>query len=299
MDGGYGESLRVATIDGSASRKLGRKLRLRATGSVSLNASRYYTIGKYKSTPANQDTYRQYYKIDLQYTPSQGVSSSVGLSTTRNVLVNIPAASKSANNEVRSYDVEWRWSYRILPGLTASQSNTLGADYTHYYYLSTSDKLALDYNVATTLNAVLSPRFSMDIRHSARHQPGGTYGPLADGIAYLSRSEVNDNYTLSARMSYSPSPALSFFMQPNYLAGDRDGSQGGVLVPTRTSRQLNFSGGVSLNLKVGGRGHLSGDLQRTYRDDRALTYNSKGELQSEVSTGSDYWNGNLQFSWDL
>lgn len=299
VDGGYGESLRVATFDASASRKLGRKLRLRATGNVSLNASRYYTIGGYKSTPANKDAYRQYYKIDLQYTPSAGISSSVGLSATRSVLVNIPSASKSSNNELRSYDVEWRWSYRILPGLTASQSNTVGADYTHYYYLSTSDKLVLDYNVATTLNAVLSPRFSLDVRHSARHQPSGTYGPLADGLTYLSRSELNDNYTLSARMSYTPSPALSFFMAPNYLAGDREGSQGGVLTPTRTSRQLNFSGGLSLNLQVGGRGRLSGDLQRTYRDDLSVSYNSKGLPLSEVETGSDFWNGSLQFSWDL
>jgi hypothetical protein len=298
-DGGYGESLRVATFDATASRRLSGKLRLRATGSVSLNASRYYKIGDYKSTPADKDTYRQYYKIDLQYAASAGISSSVGLSTTRNVLVNIPSASKSANNELRSYDVEWRWSYRILPGLTASQSNTVGADYTHYYYLPTSDKLALDYNVATTLNAVISPRFSLDVRHSARHQPSGTYGPLADGITYLSRSEVNDNYTLSARMSYAPGPALSFFMQPNYTAGDRDASQAGALVPTRTSRQLNFSGGLSLNLRVGTRGHLSGDLQRTYRDERSVTYNSKGVLQSQVSTGSDYWNGALQFSWEL
>ena len=299
VDGGYGESLSVATFDASANRRLSSKLRLRATGNVSLNASRYYTIGTYKSTPANRDVYRQAYKIDLQYAASANVSSSVGLNVTRNVLVNIPAASKSANNEVRSYDVEWRWSYRILPGLTASQTNTVGADYTHYYYLPTSDKLSLDYNIATTLNAVLSPRFSLDVRHSARHQPGGTYGPLADGLTYLSRSEVNDNYTLSARMSYTPSPALSFFMAPNYLAGDREGSQGGVLTPTRTSRQLNFSGGLSLNLRVGGRGRLSGDLQRTYRDDRSVSYNSKGLPLSEVETGSDFWNGSLQFSWDL
>lgn len=299
VDGGYGESLRVATFSASASRKLGAKLRLRASGDVSLNASRYYRIRDYKSTPTNKDTYRQYYKVDLQYAASAGVSSSVGLSVTRNVLVNIPAASKSANNELRSYDVEWRWSYRILPGLTASQSNTVGADYTHYYYLPTSDKLSLDYSVSTTLNAVLSSRFSLDVRHSARHQPSGTYGPLADGITYLSRSEVNDNYTLSARMSYSPSPALSLFMQPNYVAGDRDGSQGGALVPTRVNRQLNFSGGLSLNLRVGSRGHLTGDLQRTYRDERSVSYNSRGLPQSEVNTGSDYWNGALQFSWAL
>lgn len=298
-DGGYGESLRVATFNASASRKLATRLRLRATGDVSLNASRYYTIGGYLSTPANKDIYRQYYKVDLQYAASANISSSIGLSVTRNVLVNIPAASKSANNELRSYDVEWRWSYRILPGLTASQTNTIGADYTHYYYLPASDKLVLDYNVATTLNAVLSPRFSLDVRHSARHQPGGTYGPLADGITYLSRSEVNDNYTLSASMSYSPSPALSFFMRPNYTAGDRNGSQGGVLVPTRTNRQLNFSGGLSLNLRVGSRGHVTGDLQRTYRDERSVSYNSKGLEQSQVWTDSDFWNGSLQFSWQL
>jgi hypothetical protein len=299
VDGGYGESLRVANIDASATRRLGTKLRLRGNGSASLNASRYYQIGNYKSTPANKDSYRQYYKLELQYTASPAVNSSVGLSVTRNVLVNIPVASKSGNNELRSYDVEWRWSYRILPGLTASQTNALGADYTHYYYLPTSDKLSLDYNVATTLNAVFSPRFSLDVRHSARHQPSGTYGPLADGITYLSRSEVNDNYTLSARMSYSPTSALSFNLQPNYTSGERDGSQGGTMVRTRNSRQLNFSGGVSLNLPVGTRGRLTGDLQRTYRDEQSLSYTSKGELQSQVTTGSDYWNGSLQFSWQL
>ncbi len=72
-----------------------------------------------------------------------------------------------------------------------------------------------------------------------------------------------------------------------------------MLVPTRVNRQLNFSGGLSLNLRVGGRGHVTGDLQRTYRDERSVSYNSKGLPQSEVNTGSDYWNGTLQFSWAL
>jgi len=298
VDGGYGESLRVASFDANASRRLGRRLRLRGSGTVSLTSSRYYQIGKYQSTPADRDVYRQYYKLE-HYTASPDINSSIGLSVTRNVLVNIPAASKSANNELRSYDVEWRWSYHLLPGLTASQTSAIGADYTHYYYLPTSDKLTLDYNVATVLNAVFSPRFSLVVNHSARHQPAGTYGPLPDGLTYLSRSEVNDNYTLSARMSYSPSPVLSVNVQPNYTAGNRDGSQSGAMVRTRTSRQLNFSGGVSLNLPVGSRGHLTGDLQRTYRDERSLSYTSKGDLQSEVSTASDYWNGSLRFSWEL
>jgi hypothetical protein len=161
-----------------------------------------------------------------------------------------------------------------------------------------NDRLSLDYSTATSLNAVLTPRFTMDIRHNAKHQPSGTYTRFVDGLYYLSRSEVNDNATLSARLGYAPSPALSFFMQPDYLAGERDASQSGTLAPTRTNRTLNFSAGASLNLPMGPKGRITGNIQRTYRADRSINYTG-GTPVSQPRTESDFWNGSLQISWEM
>jgi hypothetical protein len=296
--GGYGESLKVATIDATLSRNLGKKLVLRATGGVSLSAYRYFIIATYPNPPVDRDQYRQNYRIETQYTSSTRFNSGVSLDVSRNLLVNLRAGSTSSNNVASSYRAEWRWSYRMLPGLTASQNNAVSADYTDYDFLPQSNRLTMDYTTATSLNAVVSPRFSIDVRHNARHQPAGTYTRFADGLDYLSRSEVNDNYTLSARLSYTPSAAFSVYMQPDYMAGERDASQSGALAPARVSRQLNFSGGASVNLPLGPKGRLTGDILRTYRADRSIDYTG-GTPVWQPRTESDFWNGSLQLSWEL
>jgi hypothetical protein len=296
--GGYGESLKVATIDATLSRNLTPKILLRATGGVSLNSSRYFIIGNYPNPPVDRDQYRQNYRIETQYTGSTRFNSGLVLDVTRNLLVNLRAGSTASNTEASSYRAEWRWSYRLLPGLTATQNNSISADYLYFVFTPTSNRLSLDYSMATSLNAVLTPRFTMDIRHNAKYQPSGTYTQAVDGLYYLNRSEVTDNSTLSARLAYTPSPALSFFMQPDYLAGERDASQSGTLAPTRISQTLNFSGGASLNLPLGPKGRLTGDILRTYRADRSITYAS-GAPVSHPRSESDFWNGSLQISWEL
>jgi len=299
VSGGYGERLVAPSFDATVTRNLTQKMLLRATGSVGLSSYRYYIIGSYKSPQVDRDQYRQNYRIEAQYNMSSRFNSGVALDVTRNVLVNIPAGSTASNNEASSYRAEWRWSFHVMPGLTATQNNSIGADYMHYNFLPSGDRLSLSYNTVTSLNAVLSPRFTVDIRHNARHQPAGAYTQLADGLYYLSRSEVSDNYTLSARLAYTPSKAFSLVMQPDYLAGERDGATSGILAPTRTSRQLNFSGGASLNLPIGAKGRLTGDVLRTYRDDRAINYTSGGLVQPQPRTESDFWNGSLQLTWEL
>ena len=298
--GGYGESLRVATIDATLSRGLTPRLILKATGGVSLNAYRYFIIGSYPNPPVNRDQYRQNYRLEGLYTMSERFNSGLALEVTRNVLVNLPAASTAANNEARSYRAEWRWSYRMLHGLTATQRNTITADYTHYNFLPQNDRLSLDYGTVTTLNAVISPRFNVDVTHNTRRQPAGTYTQSpADGLYYLSRSDESENRTLSARISYAPNPAFSLVLQPDYQASQRDGSQGGALVPQRSSRGLNFSGGASVNLPFAKKGRLTGDILRTYRADRSITYTGDGSAVLQPRAQSDFWNGSLQLSWEL
>lgn len=296
--GGYGESLKVATIDGTLSRNLTRKILMRANGSVSLNSYRYFIIGNYPNPPVDRDQYRQNYRIEAQYSGSTRFNSGLVLDVTRNLLVNLQAGSTASNTRASTYRAEWRWSYRLMPGLTATQNNSVSADYMHYVFTPTNDRLSMDYSTATSLNAVLTPRFTMDIRHNAKHLPSGTYTQFVDGLYYLSRSEVNDNVTLSARLAYTPGSALSFFMQPDYLKGEREASQSGSLAPARTGRTLNFSGGASLNLPMGPKGRLTGDILRTYRADRTINYNG-GIPLAQPRTESDFWNGSLQISWEL
>lgn len=296
--GGYGESLKVATIDATLSRNLTRRILLRATGGVRLNSIRYFIIGSYPSPLVNRDQYRQNYRIETQYNRSTRFNTGLALAVTRDLLVNLQAGSASSNTEINNYRAEWRWSYRLMPGLTATQNNTVSADYLHFVFLPSSDRLSLDYSTATSLNAVLTPRFTIDVRHNLKHQPSGTYTQFPDGLYYLSRSEVNDNATLSARLAYTPSPVLSLFMQPDYQTTERNASQSGTLAPSRVTRALSFSGGASLNLPLGPKGRLTGDIQRSYRADRLIPYTGGAPLP-QPRTESDFWNGSLQISWEL
>jgi len=294
--GGYGESLRVRSLDASLQRVLTRTLTAKASGSISLSAYRYFTLGG--NPPVPRDQYRQSYRIEVGYSPGQQLNSSVAIDVSRSLFINIPSTSSASNNEVRTYRGSWSWTYRLLSGLTASQSNQVNADYTFYTFVGDNNRLSLDYTTRTTLNAVITPRLSVDVAHSARYQPSGSYLVQDDGLDAFGRADENENFGLTATIAYRPSPAISFSLQPDYQASNRSGSVNGALVPQRRSRSLNMSGGVSLNLPIGSRARLSGDMRRTFRADRSTTYTS-GQPQPSPVSQIDYWNGSLQLSWDL
>ena len=180
--------------------------------------------------------------------------------------------------------------------LTATQRNTLGANYTSYDFLTNADRLALDYATTTSLNAVLTPRLSIDLNHSGELQPSGSWVRFADGLYYLQPSDKSRTFTLSTRIQYTPAPALAFTFEPTYRATDRDGATNGVTTPQRRGRTLNFIGTASLNLPVGRGGTLSGNVGRTYFADRSTTFTSGVPNPSPLSQ-LDYWTGSLQFSW--
>jgi hypothetical protein len=220
------------------------------------------------------------------------------LDVTRSLFINLPKSSTSANNEDRTYRAEWRWSYRLLKGLTANQNNSISADYLLYNFLPENDRLALSYGTRTTLNAVLSPRLTIDVVHNSLVQPNGTFVRQFDGIEAFGESDQSQNYSLSSRISYTPSPMLSLVLEPNYQAANRDNFQSGSSVPQRRGRTLNFTGGASVNVPLGASGRLTGNIGRTYRADRSTGY-TLGVPQLAPRSESDFWNGTLNLSWSL
>ena len=299
-NGGYGESLYVRTIESTLSRRLGARVVGKASGGVSLSSYRYYRLGTATGQlPVKRDEYRQNYRLEGLYTASAKLNSAVALEVTRSMLVNLPSASASANNEDRVYRAEWRWSYRLLPGLTATQRNQINAHYVFYTSRSQINTLSLDYGTLTTLNAIITPRLTVDLTHNSSVQPSGNFVVQQDGASAFSRASESQNYTLSARMAYTPSPHLSLSMEPSYLANNRDGTLDGESVPQRRSRSLNFSGGASLNFPIGQRGRLTGDIRRSYQASRSTEFAAGLPRPSTRGRPLDYWNGSLQLTWDL
>lgn len=296
--GGYGEFLHSRSLDGTLSRSLGPRLTAKVSANISLTSYRYFLIGKYPTPPVSRDSWRQSWRVEGIYTQSTKFNTALALEVSKNRLINIPSASTGANNDTRSYRTEWRWTYRLLSGLTATQRNTLSADYLEYPFLPDNNRLTLDYSAVTTLNAVMSPRFYVNVTHNSRQTPGGNYTAYPDGNYYFSRADETKNYTLAAQIAYTPSPAISFTAEPSYFSSDRTGTVNGNTVPQRASRTLNFSGGANINYAISKKGTLRGDIRRSYRADRATTYTS-GVPQPSPRSEIDYWNGSLQLSWHL
>jgi hypothetical protein len=297
-DGGYGESLHVRSVRGTATRRLGDKFSLRLDGQVELSSYRYYRIGQYPTPPVNRDQYRQSYKADVSYAPRDGLTSTVLLEVSRNLGINIPAASTASNTENHSYRAGWVWSYRLLRGLTATQSNSITADYQFFPFLREKNRLSLLYNSATALNAVLSPRVTLNLTHTAGYQPSGNYTFQPDGLEAFSRADENRNYRLGLQATYTPTPGISFTVAPDYYATGRKNTVDGRLQPQRSDTSFNFAGGANVNVPVGSRGRLTGTLNRTYRTSSAVTW-VRSTPQEQPGVPQDYWNGNLVFSWEL
>jgi hypothetical protein len=297
--GGYSEFQHTRSLDGALTRTLTAQITARVAASIGLISYRYALLGFYPTLPVSRDLWRQSYRITGNYASGQAFSTSVTLDVSKNELINLPSASAASNNNVRSYRGEWTWSYRLLPGLTATQRNAINADYFAYPFATDNDRLTLDYSEVTELNAVVTPRLTMRVTHNGKQTPGGNYRvDPRDGLSYFSQADDNQSYTLRAEVAYSPSQAISLSVVPQYFASDRDGTVNGVAVPQRRSRTLDFSGGANVNFNVGAKGLLRGDIRRSYRADRATTFTS-GVPQSSPLSEIDYWNGSLQFSWTL
>jgi hypothetical protein len=296
--GGYivKDDTRQAT--GTLQRGFGPRVVGKLTGNILLTQTRSAAATSTASPPTPHDSYRQSYRFETLYNPSEKFNTGVALDVALARSINLPAVSTSNNTDTRTYRAEWRWSYRLLRGLTATQSNTVQADYEFFPFASDRDNVALDYNSITNLSAVLTPRLTIDLTHNARQQPSGDWRVLPDGSGVLLPSDEALNYTLLSNINWALSPDVSFRITPQYLATDRTGTNNGSAVPTRSSRGLRLSGGANLKIPLGRKGELSGSIGRTFTSDRTTTYQS-GVPQLSPVAEQDYWNGILNLSWEL
>jgi hypothetical protein len=296
VNGGYAETNNTRSLEGAVNRRLLARLTTRLSARIGLTSYRYSAIGNFGSPPTSRDAGSQSYRIEGNLPLTDAASTGLSLEVGRDQLVNIPSASTSANNTHRSYRSEWRWTYRLLAGLTATQRNTLSANYTSYDFLNGADRADLDFGTTTTLNAVITPHLSVDLNHTSEDQPSGNWKLFPDGFYYLQPSDRSRNFSLGTTIRYTPSPALSFNFNPTYRAVERDGAANGVITPQRRSHTLQFTGSANLNLPVGRGGLLTGSLGRSYFADRSATFTSGVSTPTPLSQ-LDYWNASLQFSW--
>ena len=296
--GGYDENTDDRQASATLERPMGRRLTARLKGDIGLSQYRSTARADSATPPTPRDSYRQSYRIETIYVPTEDFNTAVALEVSLNRSINLPSTSTSNNTDTRSYRAEWRWSYRLLRGLTASQTNVIQSDYEFFPFAPERNDISLDYSSVTNLNAILTPRLSIDVSHNARQQPHGDWRVLPGGDGVMLPSDENLNYTLRAAVVWTLSRSFSLKLLPEYLATDRTGTTNGVETPTRTARRLAFAGGANLDIALGSRGHLLGDVSRQFSDDRSTTYRN-GVPQPSPLSEQDYWAGSLGLTWDL
>ena len=295
--GGYDEHQDGRQAEVKLERPLSRRLTARLTGDIGLDKYRSTATADSALPPTPRDNYQQSYRIEAIYVPTETFNTTVALEVRLNRFINLPSTSTANNTDTRSYRAEWRWSYRLMRGLTAAQTNAIESDYEFYPFAPERNDLSLDYNAVTSLNAVITPRLSIDLQHTARQTPHGDWVVFPDGSGALLPSDENLNYTLNAQVVWSVSPGVSLTLSPQYLSSDRTGTTNGVATPSNSTRHLDLAGGANIDLPLGKNGHLIGDVSRKFSDDRSTTYVS-GVPQSRLGQ-LDYWLGSLAFTWNL
>jgi hypothetical protein len=296
------------SVDARLSKSLTSRILFQASGAVSLVATRpQVTDSSYRfqtgtarvtTIRAPRDDYRQSYKLEGSYVRSERMTTGISLEVTRVLGLNLLSSGSSSNTETRSFNAEWHWNFRLLPGLTATQRNQMLANYLIRPFAANDDRLSLDYLTTTTLDATVTPRLRLQITHNARIQPSGDYKRSDDGLDYFSLSDEGRDYTLSGRISYSPAPAIQLSLDPYYHALTRRSTLDGRDVPTSAQRDLNLNGSANLNVQVSKKGQLTGYIGRNFVSTRSTRY-PNGIAVLDPRTENDFWNGSLQFTWQL
>lgn len=287
----------IRSIDATLRRSLSRRIVAQFGGGVALSSQTITNVDAAAST-RTQDDYRQSYRIEGIYTPSVKANMRVKLEVLRTSNLFLQPTNSASTREDRTYRGEWTWTYRLLPGLTATQSNQMSSIQSRNPFSPDRNRLILDFTSTTTLNAVITEQLRLDLTHSFREAPSGQYTRAEDGYDYFSQSDEDKNYSLTGRISYSPGPALSLRLQPTYLSYERLGTVDGVESASTTRNSLTFSGGASVNLAVAARGTLTGSIDRNFQSSRQYRY-PQGLRTADPLFEDDYWSGLLQFSWQL
>ncbi len=296
--GGYDENDLNRAADATLARNFGPRIIGRIVLSIGLDRFRYVAWADSATPPTPRDAYRQSYRTEMNYNPSERLSSRIALQVSLNRTINIAAATTGSNTDTRSYRSEWSWTYRLMHSLTVTQNNQIQADYLQYPFRPTNNTLSLSYNNNTSLSAALPGNLSIDVSHTASQAPRGSYTIQPDGLNSLQLSDETQNYALTSSVRYAPFSGLSIHVDPRYTTSDRSGTSNGVQAHQRTDKRLDFTGGVDVNLHVGAKGLLTGRVGRTYTDQRTIGYTNNLPVPTPRSE-TDYWNGNLQLTWNL
>ena len=296
--GGYRENQEANSLNGQATWSATQNFNVQFLASIGLTSFTYETIGSYPTTPVPHDQYNQSYSITPNLRITNNISTNVKLEVQRSQFINIPAASTASNTETHSYRATWQWSMLTLGGLTIGQINAIGATYTFFPFVPSSNRLALSYTTTTTLAAVLTPRLNLTVTHFLQSQPSGNYLPQseADPIEVFSKADEDRSRRLDVTLSYTPIPAFSLRLAPSYLLIERYSTTNGVLGLERSSPSLTLTGGATLNIPVAPGCTLQGNLNRNYRGNRSTTYGLSGADQTPLSV-SDFWSGDLTLTW--
>ena len=278
------------SFDLTLDRALSRRISVRAKTHVYLGSPRSVILGPTEVAGVTlvpvepRDNYEDGLELSGTYTPSPKLTSSLALEIGTRDAIALLAVSSGRNTHIRTYRGQWSWSYQLLPGLTATQRDQISADYTYFPFASTQDQLTMRYDIRTTLNAVVSPRFRIDLTHASEDSPRGFYVTGVPGVDdHLRITSRTRAYNLASNITYSPAPAIALTLSPNYRA---DAIGGGL------QKTLNMAGGGSLNVMLGRSGSLSGNMARTY------TVRSAGTAGGR-SSGTYSWSGSLQLVWNV
>lgn len=296
---GYNENHEGRSAGGRLTRQFGSRIVEVVTLNISLDQYRYVLTQPGATLPlVPRDAYSQSYRFDTRYTASENVSSTLGFEADLTRAINLPAQSTGANVDTRSYRADWSWTYRLLRGLTANQTNRVEADYQFFVFSPTQNDLSFNYTTTTSLAATVTPHLSIALTHTAVVQPRGNYLVLSDGREYFLAADNSVDYKLGGSVSYTLSRFLTVTVQPSYDSNRRDQTVNGAEAPNTLTSQLILNGTAIMDFPLGPKGHLTGTIARTLNDTGNIQYQS-GLRTPQRTSQQQYWNGSLQLSWNL
>ncbi len=273
-----------SSMGGAVRRPLGRRAAFDAAGSYALQSFQF------DDTVLNTDD-RDILRGDLaakvDYSPTKKIVTFLRFSFQHNQTVFIDASKSGTNQTQQVYSILPSFEYRFNPRVSFREEASAIANATYFDFNEDNNRLSRTTELRSTIDAMVMPRLTVNLRHSLRFLQDGSYRRADDGVRRFGKARDDRSRDITFRADYRVIQGVSVNFRQNKRVSDittfqQQGTQLRETTVSNDFTEIEMGCQVNRTLRMGAT--VGANVRR---------YQSWNDRDSH----NNYWVGSINFGY--
>lgn len=272
-------------LGGAVRRPLGRRAGFDAAGSYALQS---FVYDDPVQNTDDRDILRGEFATRVDYFPIQKIVTNLRFSFQHNQTIFIDAENSGTNQTQQVWSILPSFEYRLNPRVSFREEASAIANATYFDFNENGNRLSRTTEMRSTIDARLTPKLGVNLRHSLRFLKDGSYVRGDDGVRRFGISRDDRSRDITFRADYTLIQGVTINLRQNTRVTDTttfktiDGEYVGTQQPASEFTEIEMGGQVNRTLRMGA---TVGANVRRYQS------------WTHQDVHNNYWVGNINFGY--